>query len=776
MADLPEIIPGEENTLAEENKLICARRAAACVENTLPTCGLALSGGGIRSATFSLGVIRALAKNGLLTRFDYLSTVSGGGYVGGMLGRLYSGTHSANQVETALAKDSTLLLSWLRNNGRYLTPAGARDITLSIAQILRSFSAAFTLITLLSTLVCAVAVAMNPLFTEGSPGYFWVLSVPLALAGWQSLAYWVFEHKSRWLFATVIAITLIAVFFVFVSPQPASLTLFLCALCCIPWLWLFPKKTNISLSAFRLALTRSLAVCLCVFAALLVLWGINRAGYRVYQYFTGGISLYITIPVALTAIKALWEISLVKWIVKKLAQKFRNTKIDLSATGNLAGLGLMGLTLIFGCSGLFQLNQTISTFPCVIKNINEPLFASLLPWAEWLAALLIIVAIKNMIKFLNLSSLHNLYRARIERAWLSVANVGPGENYRFNTDPLNDKKPRDMNKISRVTEVMPKDDVLFKDYAPHKYGGPFHLITACINQTIDDRSGNYNADRKGIALTVSASGVETGTKDPDKNDKSGDETLSHWLAISGAATGTGMGSNTAPGLAFLLFLIGGRLGYWSQHLSPKTRMLRTEETPKIVRLLRGLAGRHIPETGYLLSELFARFPGLNSPMWFLSDGGHFENTGVYALLKRRVQTIVVTDCGADPNYIFDDMENLVRKAKIDYDITITFMPQPSARYGMLHKMTAETIAPPLLFARITYPLQPGEPHPLTGKLIVVKPHLLKGMALDTECYARRHSDFPQQTTADQFFNEEQWEAYHQLGLQAGRAIIAGDLK
>ena len=47
--------------------------------------GLALSGGGIRSATFSLGVLQRLAKNKLLEKIDYLSTVSGGGYIGSSL-------------------------------------------------------------------------------------------------------------------------------------------------------------------------------------------------------------------------------------------------------------------------------------------------------------------------------------------------------------------------------------------------------------------------------------------------------------------------------------------------------------------------------------------------------------------------------------------------------------------------------------------------------------------------------------------------------------------
>jgi len=48
-----------------------------------PTTALCLSGGGIRSATFALGVLQGLATVGILGKLDYLSTVSGGGYIGG---------------------------------------------------------------------------------------------------------------------------------------------------------------------------------------------------------------------------------------------------------------------------------------------------------------------------------------------------------------------------------------------------------------------------------------------------------------------------------------------------------------------------------------------------------------------------------------------------------------------------------------------------------------------------------------------------------------------
>ena len=46
---------------------------------------LCLSGGGIRSATFSLGILQGLCRARILEQVDYLSTVSGGGYIGGWL-------------------------------------------------------------------------------------------------------------------------------------------------------------------------------------------------------------------------------------------------------------------------------------------------------------------------------------------------------------------------------------------------------------------------------------------------------------------------------------------------------------------------------------------------------------------------------------------------------------------------------------------------------------------------------------------------------------------
>ncbi|WP_294353663.1 patatin-like phospholipase family protein [uncultured Sphingomonas sp.] len=69
-----------------EREAVNRRRLRYGIELTAERAtGLALSGGGIRSATFALGVLTVFAKRGLLKQFDYLSTVSGGGYLGAFL-------------------------------------------------------------------------------------------------------------------------------------------------------------------------------------------------------------------------------------------------------------------------------------------------------------------------------------------------------------------------------------------------------------------------------------------------------------------------------------------------------------------------------------------------------------------------------------------------------------------------------------------------------------------------------------------------------------------
>ena len=101
---------------------------------------LALSGGGIRSATFCFGLLKALAAQRLLRQFDLLSTVSGGGYIGATVGQLFN-QHAGrpDEVEAALGEaDGRVFGAWLRANGRYLIPKGGADLLFAAASFGRN--------------------------------------------------------------------------------------------------------------------------------------------------------------------------------------------------------------------------------------------------------------------------------------------------------------------------------------------------------------------------------------------------------------------------------------------------------------------------------------------------------------------------------------------------------------------------------------------------------------------------------------------------------------
>ncbi len=160
----------------------------------------------------------------------------------------------------------------------------------------------------------------------------------------------------------------------------------------------------------------------------------------------------------------------------------------------------------------------------------------------------------------------------------------------------------------------------------------------------------------------------------------------------------------------------------------------------------------------------------------MTDGGHFDNTGVYALVERGCQSIVLSDCGADPDGAFDDLANLVRRCRIDFGAEITF---PS-----LAPFSRETLAAdrkPYVQGQIRYRRAHlkalgwmiGEyDHMPVGTLLVVKPTLISALETDVNRYSQEHGDFPQQSTADQWFDEAQFESYRRLGEKSAMAAVA----
>ena len=126
--------------------------------------GLALSGGGIRSATFSLGVIQALAKHGVLKKVDYLSTVSGGGFIGSCLSSVLNAKNAGTEQDRfplhyQVGTEEPLGVGQLRNSAHYLSPGGFLDKVRLPALVLRgALSNLFIFLLIILMLVLATEI------------------------------------------------------------------------------------------------------------------------------------------------------------------------------------------------------------------------------------------------------------------------------------------------------------------------------------------------------------------------------------------------------------------------------------------------------------------------------------------------------------------------------------------------------------------------------------------------------------------------------------------
>lgn len=789
-ASEPQRIP------VDEDALVSQRRAAAGVADAVaPKIGLALSGGGVRSATFNFGLLRGLARAGSLRQVDYLSTVSGGGYVGSAFTRLFNATQGAQAVEDGLRSDTSTLLWWLRSNGRYLTPAGLRDMIQAGASITRGTLATHVEVAVLLVLfACALALpyctswAWPVGLRDASVSFWWAAAAAsLWLVSHHIFAYWSWaDEAATWPSIGDGVLAVLSAAIAVYAWHGASAILFEeapgvrqlgviagYALLLSPVTSLLSRLRERVLGwrAGRLKHTRALGFALAA-AVLLVLAGVLDLGTWLLAHRATGLGS--TLPGIAAFIVAAYR--MLHGPLKRLIAQLSKSSVTLEpgAIAAFIGLLLLFLLVVFWTTAVQWLAS-----PCDSREAQRACstFAGWFGWpagGRWLvlfAAPIFYVGLTLRIPLsLNLSSLHHFYRARLERAYVSTGNANRFPKGALVSRDQHEKAVKHM----KLARAMPGDDVELAAHEPQRFGGPIHLVNCCINQTVDDRTDTYNADRKGVALTVSSLGLETGTRLPVRGGPVAPGTLSRWASISGAAASSGMGSQTSPGLAALLFLSGLRLGYWSDGLDRQDPGRR----------------QFILRSALVFRELFARFPGLGDPCWYLSDGGHFENTGVYALLKRKLPLVIASDCGADPAYAFGDVDNLVRKAYIDYAAVIEFVKPPAssspmspeeaelraaiglpAEFGLNTDANARRFgAECLLLGRITYV------HGSRGTLVVVKPRVTGGLCVDTDSYAARHVPFPQQPTADQFFDEAQWEAYHRLGAHLARLLTLDNLR
>jgi hypothetical protein len=166
---------------------------------------------------------------------------------------------------------------------------------------------------------------------------------------------------------------------------------------------------------------------------------------------------------------------------------------------------------------------------------------------------------------------------------------------------------------------------------------------------------------------------------------------------------------------------------------------------------------------HLLDEVFGR-TNAESNFIYLSDGGHFENLGVYELVRRRCRTIVACDAEADADLNFESLAGVLRKCRTDFGIPIDIDIQPITRQ-------ADTGLSRWHCAIGTIHYEEVHRGALPGMLIYLKASLTGDESTDVREYAAVHPSFPHQSTVDQFFTESQFESYRALGYHIAKAVF-----
>jgi hypothetical protein len=280
---------------------------------------------------------------------------------------------------------------------------------------------------------------------------------------------------------------------------------------------------------------------------------------------------------------------------------------------------------------------------------------------------------------------------------------------------------------------------------------PLHVVNVALNLT----SGQDLAWQQRMAESFTITPLHSGSfylGYRNSREYGGPDGISLGTAVatSGAAASPNMGYHSSPLMAFLLAFFNIRLGSWLGNPG-----------------LPGQATYQEAHPSSNLVPLFAEVVGSTSDQskWvYLSDGGHFENLGLYEMVLRRCHRIVLSDAGADRHFSFEDLGNAIRKIRTDLGVPIDIenmdLMTPRASDG--------SFAEGRYVARGTIRYSAVDKNAEDGTLIYIKAGIYKDpwVPRDVYNYAKESLAFPHETTADQYFSESQFESYRALGRHA----------
>lgn len=233
-----------------------------------------------------------------------------------------------------------------------------------------------------------------------------------------------------------------------------------------------------------------------------------------------------------------------------------------------------------------------------------------------------------------------------------------------------------------------------------------------------------------------------------------------------------MGYNSNPALAFLMTFFNVRLGWWITN-------------PRKRRRWRATACRPTPVVAvwYLFKELFGAVNDASNYV-NLSDGGHFDNMGLYELVRRRCTYIIVCDAEDDGKMKFEGMGSAITKCRADFgaEIDLDLRPlqlDPETGFSKTHCVVGTIRYPPppeeieasaargagrgASTATACECLGEAGDDPYTGVIVYLKSSLVGDEPADLLAYKLRHDVFPHDMTGNQWFAETQFESYRRLG-------------
>ncbi|MGO7055972.1 hypothetical protein ACC739_29855 [Rhizobium ruizarguesonis] len=704
--------------------------------------GLALSGGGLRSAAFCLGAIQGLNSKQVVDSIDYLSTVSGGGYTGSTLTiGLSENPRFCPFGRADQGARETPVVKHLRDNSRYLFQNGLPSIVTALAVYLRGLASNAIVVMPILLLVSAFLLSLNADTTE----------LAQTRGVWFDWSGFLGTGPLRF---SILAIGLCAI----------GLAVYAILVSVIPLSGMARRRRGTQIAAWILLLVGAVIV-------LDIHTEVIGTKFRVLaSRYAAGANL---VGRAKTII--LWLSPLAAFLVPYV------NAIASKASGGDAGgwkdffQRVLGRLILLALASLIPVLLWLATIQITYWGTAECLppgsdpcdtaYVAHAPYAiQWLlgadangvienysrwrasfwyavfgGALLLLWPFINV----NANSLHQLYRDRLGSAFL----VAPDE--------------------ASPKKVSPTDGYKLSDVQTDN--APYHLLNAALNVP-----GSRFANRRGrnadfFFFSPRYIGSEaTGYVDTKKVENAmRGFSLGTAIAISGAAAAPNMGMQSVRPLSLTIALLNVRLGYWlrhPRHITHGRRIFKNYPGPVF------LLSEALSKTGLRMTK--QDVTSTETGFVFLTDGGHIDNLGIYSLLRRRCKLILAIDAEADPDMTFPSLMQLERLARIDLNVTIDLNWKQIARLGK-GKNDAVFDRPHAAIGIIGYPPLENGGGREKGVLIYLKSSLSGDENDYVLSYAAAHKQFPHETTADQLFSEEQFEVYRALGEHVASRLVAG---